>query len=56
MVKKIVLLVVAAYLVWYAVSNPATAAAQVHQLGGLLAGAANGIASFGAALTSGGAG
>ena len=54
MIRKIVFIVIGVYLAWYAVTDPTGAAANLHQLGGLIAGAANGVAAFGSALTSAG--
>jgi hypothetical protein len=50
-IRKLLLLVVAAWVVYYVATSPQTAAGELRQLGGMLAGTANAIAAFGQALS-----
>jgi peptidoglycan/LPS O-acetylase OafA/YrhL len=50
-IRKLLLLVIAAWVVYYVATSPQTAAGELRQLGGMLAGTANAIAAFGQALS-----
>ncbi len=52
MIKKILLWALVAYLVFYVISAPTAAAAALHNLGGLVAQAANALSAFGTAVSS----
>jgi hypothetical protein len=52
-IRKLAFLTIALFVIYYVATSPQTAAGELRQLGGILAGTANAFAAFGQALTGG---